>query len=157
MRINFEAHDDEWRHAAGALFELMRPPAPWTESVRRPSCEDVWTIGPVGDAWFEQGSRRVGYSGSLLYLACGLADWLHSGESYVIESESAYQSPDVEFKRTGGSFTITVRSVHRPEPLRVAPDELQRAAAAFLGTFGQAAIARIPGIQDVEGLDWLPK
>lgn len=156
LSISFDVDEGAWDAAVEWLAHWTRHRAPWQEPIEL-SCAGVWDIGPEGHAWFETDSRRVGYRGSLLYLACALDGWL-GGDSAacVIESESVYQSPVVELKMVDGSVDVTLRLHDGPATFRVARDDVRRAVTNFLEDFGDAAVARLPGLRGIAGLDWLP-
>jgi hypothetical protein len=159
LEITFAIDEPEWTLAAEAAAELLPSGSSLNlgyaggEDQRPfPSCEDAWPIGPVTEAAFVDGAHRVGYFGSLIYLACGLTLWTPDQDAFVLPGESAFQSPDVEFTRDGDAVLIIVRSVQRPEPLRSSPNDLQAAIRSFAEDFGQALAIRIPALRGVYGL-----
>jgi hypothetical protein len=146
--------DTNWKDAVSGLERWLPVVAAQQLPVTR---ADLLVIGPGGLVWFDDGRRRFGYGGSLLYLADSLDEWLRTeAETYVIESDSMWQSPEVRLRVVGASVEITLRR-NPPDILRVPQHDAQRAVEDFLREFGQIVMARLPRIRELADLPWFPQ
>lgn len=154
MDIRLDISADAWDKASQEMAAALRPRLGLQPLVG--TCQELWVYGPVATIWFDVGRGPIGYSGSVLYLCCHLATWLREQPpTFVVPSESVFQSRELLMTRTEESMELQFGRVNGYERITASVEDVREAVRAFVATVTEDASSRLDGVLDpTQAFDW---